>query len=234
MRRRGEILLVSTYELGHQPLALASPLAWLRGEGYEAVAVDTSVEPLGDEAIERARLVAEATAERDRLAAAHGELAGMVATVSGHGYDDLSFLDPQGAPTSLRALRGDVLLVNFWATWCIPCRIEMPALSALQTAYEGRGAKVVTINLDVGTDGPQKAAAFLEEINTPNLPLYADPTLKSFEALRQRGAALGLPTTLLIGPDGCEWGVLQGPAEWNTPDGHRLVDAAIAIAGARG
>lgn len=166
-------------------------------------------------------------------AAAQGELAGMVATVSGHGYDDLSFLDPEGAPTSLRALRGEVLLVNFWATWCIPCRIEMPALSALQTTYEGRGAQVVTINLDVGTDGPQKAAAFLEEINTPNLPLYADPTLKSFEALRQRGAALGLPTTLLIGPDGCEWGVLQGPAEWNTPDGHRLVDAAIAIAGAR-
>ncbi len=165
-------------------------------------------------------------------AAAQGELAGMVATASGHGYDDLSFLDPAGAPTSLRALRGEVLLVNFWATWCIPCRTEMPALSALQSVYEGRGAKVVTINLDVGEDGSAKGAAFLEEIDTPNLPLYADPSMESFDVLRQRGAALGLPTTLLIGPDGCEWGVLQGPAEWNTPDGFRLVDAALAIAAA--
>ncbi|MEX0627949.1 MAG: TlpA disulfide reductase family protein [Cucumibacter sp.] len=164
-------------------------------------------------------------------AAAQGELAALRATASGHSYDDLKFLDPAGAPTGLTAFRGEVLLVNFWASWCVPCRKEMPALSGLQTIYGERGLEVVTINLDIGEEGPEKGRAFMEEIGLDNLPLYADPSLAIFDALRQRGVALGLPTTLLIGPDGCEWGVLQGPAEWDTPDGHRLVEAALGLAG---
>ncbi len=163
-------------------------------------------------------------------AVARGELAALQATARGQGFDDLSFLDPQGNPTDLTALRGQVLLVNFWASWCGPCRREMPALAALQARYGGDDFVVVTVNLDTGEDAAAKGRAFLVEVGTDNLPFYSDPSFKSFETLRQRTVALGLPTTLLLGPDGCEWGVVAGPAEWNTPDGHAVVETAIGLA----
>lgn len=163
-------------------------------------------------------------------AAAQGQVAALLPTATGRGYDDLSFLDPSGAVTGFAALRNDVLLVNFWATWCGPCKREMPALSALQNRYAGSSFQVVTINLDIGDGGPAKAADFMDEIGLDNLPLYADPSFAIFDALRQRGVAIGLPATLLLGPDGCEWAVMAGPAEWDTPDAHRVVETALRLA----
>lgn len=163
-------------------------------------------------------------------AAATGELAALQATASGRSFDDLDFLDPEGDASDFTQFRGRALLVNFWASWCGPCRREMPALSSLQTRYGGEAFEVVTINLDTGEDAAAKGRAFLVEIGTDNLPFYSDPSFKSFETLRQRAVALGLPTTLLLGPDGCEWGVVAGPAEWDTPDGHAVVEAAMRLA----
>lgn len=162
-------------------------------------------------------------------AAAQGELAAFRATAEGANYDELSFLAPDGSETDMTDLRGKVLLVNFWATWCGPCKREMPALSALQTRYGGEDFDVITIDLDLGEDGPEKARRFLrDDMGIDNLPLYADPTMASFNVLKQRGVTFGLPTTLLLDAQGCEVGVLGGPAEWDTEDGHALIEAALA------
>jgi thiol-disulfide isomerase/thioredoxin len=163
-------------------------------------------------------------------AAATGELAALQATAGGKAFDDLSFLDPHGNPTDLTAFRGRVLLVNFWASWCGPCRREMPALAALQSRYGGEDFAVVTVNLDTGDDASAKGRAFLVEVGTDDLPFYSDPSFRSFEVLRQRTVTVGLPTTLLLGPDGCEWGVMAGPAEWDSPDGHAVVETATRLA----
>lgn len=162
--------------------------------------------------------------------AAQGELAAFRATANGAGYPEISFVSDKGEQVGFELFEGKVTLVNFWATWCAPCRAEMPALDALHVKYADQGFQVATINLDVGDDGIDKAQAFMDEIGLKNLPLHADPTFDAFDVLKQRGTALGLPTTLLLGPDGHEWGVLVGPAEWNSDDAFTLIEAALAQA----
>ncbi|NOZ32383.1 MAG: TlpA family protein disulfide reductase [Alphaproteobacteria bacterium] len=162
--------------------------------------------------------------------AAKGQLAALIPANTARNYDHLDFNDPSGSQTSMSALRGDVLLVNFWASWCGPCRREMPALSALQARYGGRGFEIITINLDVGDDGLEKGRAFLrDDMKIDNLPLFADPTMESFNVLKTMGVALGLPATLLLDRNGCELAVLAGPAEWDTPDGHGVIEVAMAL-----
>lgn len=112
---------------------------------------------------------------------------------------------------------GRLILVNFWATWCGPCRREMPALDRLQAAMGGEDFEVVAINLDRG--GIDKARDFLDEIGVEHLALYTDP---SNTTARQMGA-FGLPITVLIGPDGQEIGRLTGPAEWDAPEAMALI-----------
>lgn len=124
---------------------------------------------------------------------------------------------------------GRPTLVNFWATWCAPCRAEMPELEALQRDYGDKGFTVATINLDVGDDGLAKAQKFMDEENLSLLPLHRDPTFDAFEVLKKRGVALGLPATLILGPDGCEWGVLAGPAAWHSEDAKAFVETALAL-----
>lgn len=160
-------------------------------------------------------------------AAAQGELAAFRATAKGEGYPEIKFVSENGETVGFEHFAGKVTLVNFWATWCAPCRAEMPALDALHTKYQDQGFQVATINLDTGDDGKAKAQAFLDEMGLKNLPLHTDPTFAAFEVLKTRGVALGLPATLLLGPDGHEWGVLAGPAEWNTEDAHKLIEAAL-------
>lgn len=161
--------------------------------------------------------------------AAQGELAALLPTAEGRGYSDLAFTDQDGNPLTLDAIDGTPMLVNFWATWCVPCREEMPALDALSAAYDQTDFRVIPINLDMGAGGMEKAKAFFESEELRNLPLYADSSFKAFERLKTSGVAIGLPATLLLDENGCELGVLPGPAEWNSEDAHRVIEALISL-----
>jgi thiol-disulfide isomerase/thioredoxin len=139
---------------------------------------------------------------------------------------NLAFTDPQGQPTTLEAFKGRTVLVNLWATWCAPCRHEMPALDKLQGELGGPRFEVVAINIDQrNLDRPR---AWLKEAGVTRLAYYADPQAKVFQDLRQAGKAVGMPTTLLLDPNGCELASLSGPAEWASGDAKRFVQAAIA------
>ena len=138
--------------------------------------------------------------------------------------------DLDGRPVTLPAAHaGRPLLVNFWASWCVPCREERPALDALATKYNSDAFMVLPINLDIGAGGLEKAQAFLDENSFANLPLYADNTFAAFERLKQQAVAVGLPATLVLDENGCELGVLQGPAEWNTDDGRAVIEALLSL-----
>ena len=158
-------------------------------------------------------------------AVAVGQLAALNGTGTGRGYSAMKFIDAEGNARTLKDFAGKTLLVNFWASWCIPCRAEMPALDHLASQMNDEDFMVLPINLDLGSGGIDKARAFLAEGQWENLPLYADPTFEAFKQLQTSAVALGLPSTLLLDRNGCELGVLQGPAEWDSQDGHNVVDA---------
>lgn len=170
---------------------------------------------------------AEARAAIDQ--AAQGQLAALRPTASGRGYADLKFQDDTGRPMTLKDFSGKPLLVNFWATWCVPCREEMPALNAVAGKYGGDAFAVVPINLDLGADGVEKAQKFYKDEKLPNLPLYADPSFTAFDRLKTAGVSVGLPTTLLLDGDGCELAVLSGPAAWDSPDGEKVIETLIRL-----
>lgn len=157
---------------------------------------------------------------------AHGEVAAFQIAKEPEKLSDLAFIDADGEPTTLAAFEGRVALVNLWATWCGPCRREMPALDRLETALGGKDFSVVPISIDTGER--DRAAQFLESIGVENLPLYTDPSTKIFEALKIRGLAIGLPVTVLIDRDGCRLGHMNGPAEWDSEDAQKLIEAATA------
>ncbi len=127
-----------------------------------------------------------------------------------------------GEPISLDHWKGKVVLLNLWATWCAPCRKEMPSLDRLKAQLGGDDFDVVAISVDRG--GLEKPKAFLEKIGTSNLALYHDPT----GGLGSKLKAFGMPTTLLINRKGEEIGRLIGPAEWDSEDAVKLVETAIA------
>jgi len=106
----------------------------------------------------------------------------------------------------------------------------MPALDQVATEFNSDDFMVLPINLDIGENGLGKAQAFLDENKFVNLPLYADNTFAAFDRLKTQAVAVGLPATLILDGDGCELAVLQGPAEWQTPDGHKVVEALLALA----
>ena len=137
---------------------------------------------------------------------------------------DFTFEKPDGGVISAADLKGKVVLLNIWATWCVPCREEMPQLNALQSELGGEGFEVVALNIDKG--GPEKAKKFLAETGATDLAAYYDPTGKLFAKLK----AVGMPTTLLIDADGKEMGRLVGPANWASPEAKVLVQAAIGAA----
>jgi thiol-disulfide isomerase/thioredoxin len=137
----------------------------------------------------------------------------------------LAFKDADGVGKTLEDFHGRAVLLNLWATWCAPCRAEMPALDRLQAKLGGANFEVVAVNVD--TARLEKPKAFLDEIGVKNLARYADSSGDAFEALRVSGKALGLPTSLLIGKDGCELGIVAGPAKWDSDDAIRLIKALI-------
>jgi thiol-disulfide isomerase/thioredoxin len=167
---------------------------------------------------------AAATAERLRPLA-HGEVAAVAVATAPRHLPELAFRDAEGRARSLAEWRGRTVLFNLWATWCVPCRKEMPALEALQARLGGPAFEVVAVNID--TRDPDKPKAWLAEVGIKNLAYYADPQAKVFQDLKAAGKAFGMPTTLLVDPAGCELATLAGPAEWASEDAVRLVAAAM-------
>jgi thiol-disulfide isomerase/thioredoxin len=154
---------------------------------------------------------------------AKGDIAAFAAAKDPEPMQALVFNGPDGKPTSLEAFKGKALLVNVWATWCVPCRAEMPALDRLQGAVGSDKFEVVAINVD--TSRLDRPKAFLDEIAVKNLKFYADPKGEAFFALRQNGGLLGLPTSYLVDARGCEIGQLSGPAVWDSADALALVQS---------
>jgi thiol-disulfide isomerase/thioredoxin len=137
----------------------------------------------------------------------------------------LAFKDAGGADKTLADWRGRVVLLNLWATWCVPCRKEMPALAALQQKLGGPDFEVVAINID--TRNAEKPKAWLREAGVTSLAYYTDMNAKVFQDLKAVGKAIGMPTTLIVDRAGCEVASLAGPAEWASADGLALVQAAL-------
>jgi thiol-disulfide isomerase/thioredoxin len=156
---------------------------------------------------------------------ARGEVAAVAVAREPRRVPELAFLDGSGDKKTLGEWRGRAVLLNLWATWCVPCRKEMPALDRLQARLGGPRFQVVAINID--TRDPDKPKAWLREAHVDHLAYYADPSAKVFQDLKAVGWAFGMPTTLLVDPQGCELGVLAGPAEWTSEDALKLVTAAI-------
>lgn len=156
---------------------------------------------------------------------AKGEVAAFAPNSAPRRATALEFKDGAGRPVSLDEFKGRVVLVNLWATWCVPCRKEMPALDELERKLGGRDFAVLAINLDQrGGDKPRK---FLEEIKVKSLLYYEDPTTNVFQKLKAAGRAPGLPSTILIDRQGCELGFMPGPAEWAGEDALALIRAAL-------
>ena len=167
-----------------------------------------------------------AAAAAARLAPlAHGEVAALNVDKNPRPAVAISFQGADGGKLTLADFKGRNVLLNLWATWCVPCRAEMPALDRLQAKFGGADFEVVAVNID--TSRLDRPTAFLDEAGVKNLRRYADPSADSFEALRVAGKALGLPTSLLIGPDGCELAVMAGPAPWDSDDAAKVVTAMV-------
>ena len=156
---------------------------------------------------------------------AKGDIAALQVSEKPKLLRDLSFQNANGQPVTLASLRGKAILLNLWATWCAPCRQEMPALDALQAQLGGADFEVVAVNID--TRNFEKPKAFLAEIDVKNLAYYADPQAKIFQDLKAVGRAFGMPTTILIDKNGCELAHLSGPAEWSGKEALALVKAAL-------
>ena len=142
---------------------------------------------------------------------------------------DLTALPFDGADENARTiaeLKGRTTLFNLWATWCAPCRVEMPDLAGLQRERGSEDFQVVAVSID--NRDTADPAGFLKEAAGDVLAYYREPTMRLFNSLNAAGLAAGMPTTLLIAPDGCAAGILSGAAVWNHEDALDLVDAALA------
>ena len=156
---------------------------------------------------------------------AHGEVAALTMATAPLRLPDLAFEDAEGKPKKLSDWRGRTVLVNLWATWCVPCRKEMPALDALQARLGGPDFEVVAVNID--TRDLEKPKNFLKDAGLTRLGYFTDQKAKVFQDLKAIGRALGMPTSVLIDREGCEIATIAGPAEWASDDAFKLIKAAM-------
>jgi thiol-disulfide isomerase/thioredoxin len=156
---------------------------------------------------------------------AQGEVAALTMATTPLRLPDLAFEDADGKPKKLSDWRGKTVLVNLWATWCVPCRKEMPALDSLQTKLGGKDFEVVAINID--TRDAEKPKNFLKDGNLTRLSYFSDQKAKVFQDLKNIGKALGMPTSVLVDGQGCEIANIAGPAEWASDDAIKLIKAAV-------
>jgi thiol-disulfide isomerase/thioredoxin len=156
-----------------------------------------------------------------RNALSQGQMAAFVFRKEPEVLPPVTFRDAAGRERTLGDWHGKVVLLNLWATWCVPCRKEMPALDRLQGELGSGAFEVLAVCVDrAGLPGARR---FLDETGVARLALYADPTQRMASSLR----AAGLPATLLIDGEGREIGRLLGPAEWDGADARRLIGAAL-------
>jgi len=134
---------------------------------------------------------------------------------------DYTFFDAAGKPLKVADFKGKVVVLNTWATWCGPCKAEMPTLAKLAAAYEGKPVEVVVVSID-SADDAQKATLFIAQ-NSP-LKFYHDREMK----IPFRLNAPGTPTTVIYGKDGLETSRVAGEADWTSPEAKALVDKALA------
>jgi thiol-disulfide isomerase/thioredoxin len=160
---------------------------------------------------------------------AHGEVAALTMATEPLKLPDLAFEDGDGKPRKLSDWRGRTVLVNLWATWCVPCRKEMPALENLQTKLGGPKFEVVAINID--TRDPEKPKNFLKDAHLTQIGNFNDQKAKVFQDLKSIGRALGMPTSVLVDGQGCEIATIAGPAEWASDDALKLITAAVTPPG---
>ncbi len=138
---------------------------------------------------------------------------------------DVPYLGAEGAETTLGAGNGKVRLVNFWATWCAPCRAEMPSLDALQRARGGADFEVLAIA--TGRNDPAGIDRFRAEAGIADLPVLLDPKGR----LAAASGVIGLPATLILDRDGNEVARMLGEADWSAPEALAVVDALVGTGG---
>jgi thiol-disulfide isomerase/thioredoxin len=156
---------------------------------------------------------------------ARGEVAALSPAKSPIPLTTIAFRDGDGKERALGDWKGKTVLLNLWATWCVPCKKEMPALDELQKKLGGPDFEVVAVNID--TRNPDKAKTWLTDTGIASLTYYADNSAKIFQDLKEKGRAFGMPTTILIDKNGCEVATLAGPAEWASGDAITFIEAAL-------
>ena len=164
------------------------------------------------------------TAERLKPLAS-GELAALQILDDPAPAPNLVFFADGGAPHKLAEFKGKTVLVNLWATWCIPCRQEMPALDKLEGELGSPKFQVLPINID--QRNPDKPRAFLQEAGVKHLGYFYDQSVNVFQDLKASTKVEGLPVSVLVGAEGCALGVINGPADWGSADAQALIKAAL-------
>jgi thiol-disulfide isomerase/thioredoxin len=207
-----------------QPVLLAAVLGAVAGlagvygiGGLKRNATMSLADPVCEDAVNTAQRLAPLV---------HGEIAALTLAETPRRLPELDFNDGTGKPVRLADFRGRTVLINLWATWCVPCRKEMPTIDGLARAMSGEDFAVAAINLD--TRGSEKPRKFFSEIGAHNLAYYEDSSNKVFQELKRVGRVVGLPTSILIDRKGCEIGYLAGAADWSSDDAIKLVKAATA------
>ncbi len=135
------------------------------------------------------------------------------------------FVHEDGSEASLADFRGKYVLLNFWAVWCGPCKVEMPMLSALQNELGGAQFEVVT--LATSRNAPPAIRKFFDDAGIDNLPQHRDPQ----SAVAREMGVFGLPVTVILNPEGQEIARLQGEADWSSENALTLLRALIALPG---
>ena len=154
-----------------------------------------------------------------------GDMRAMVLHDAPQDVPEVAFTDMDGAGMTLAAFEGQYVLLNFWATWCAPCREEMPSLDALQRELGGESFAVVTVAS--GRNPIPAIRRFFEEEGVTDLPVYLDPR----QGMSRQMSVFGLPTTVLLDPEGREIGRLRGDADWASEEAIGLLTALMNGAG---
>ena len=198
-------------------LVMAATLPAIAGFGAVYVIARSADNAAEAERQQIAQATATPTSSSNPLS--QGEMIKFVFKREPEALGDIAFVDGTGAAKTLADFKGRVVLLNVWATWCVPCRKEMPALDRLQKDLGSDKFEVVALSVDRG--GVEASRKFLDSINVSSLKLYVDPTAKMSSPLK----IIGMPTTLLINAEGKEVGRLTGEAAWDSDDAKKLIKA---------
>ena len=153
---------------------------------------------------------------------AKGSMAHLVTYASPQAIDNMAFIDRDKKPVHLSDFKGQVVVLNLWATWCAPCRSEMPTLASLQSAYAGKNLKVLPLSGDT-EDKLDDVKSFID-VQEP-LMVYQDPELIAKTAALH---VVGLPATLVLNKQGQIVARLDGSASWDTPETKALMDKLLS------